>query len=94
MKAAAEELAPYVGELFETDEVTGAMADAGIAPEPSSLRPQFDRTIGAIFAEAGLEVPAAPWMQSGGRQGRHGEAMGYLLAELQYVQRTYPGAVW
>jgi ring-1,2-phenylacetyl-CoA epoxidase subunit PaaC len=94
MNAAAKELAPYVGELFETDDVTEAMADARIAPEPSSLRPEFDRTIGAVFAEAGMEVPAAPWMQSGGRQGRHGEAMGYLLAELQYMQRTYPGAVW
>jgi ring-1,2-phenylacetyl-CoA epoxidase subunit PaaC len=36
----------------------------------------------------------APWAQSGGRHGRHGEAMGFLLAELQYMQRTYPGAVW
>jgi ring-1,2-phenylacetyl-CoA epoxidase subunit PaaC len=94
MKAAAEELAPYVGELFEADEVTEAMTEAGIAPAPASLRPEFDRTIGAVFAEAGLEIPAAPWMQSGGRQGRHGEAMGYLLAELQYMQRTYPGATW
>jgi ring-1,2-phenylacetyl-CoA epoxidase subunit PaaC len=94
MKAAAEELAPYVGELFETDEVTEVMAEAGVAPDPASLRPEFDRTIGAIFAEARLEVPAAPWVQSGGRRGRHGEAMGYLLAELQYMQRTYPGAVW
>jgi len=94
MKAAAEELAPYVGELFETDEVTEAMAGAGIAPAPASLRPEFDRTIGAIFAEAGLEIPATPWMQSGGRQGRHGEHMGYLLAELQYMQGTYPGATW
>jgi ring-1,2-phenylacetyl-CoA epoxidase subunit PaaC len=94
MKAAAEELAPYVGELFEADGVTEAMTEAGIAPAPASLRPEFDRTIGAVFAEAGLEIPAAPWMQSGGRQGRHGEAMGYLLAELQYMQRTYPGATW
>jgi ring-1,2-phenylacetyl-CoA epoxidase subunit PaaC len=94
MKAAAEELAPYVGELFETDAVTEAMAKAGVAPDPATLRPEFDRTIGAIFAEAGLDIPAAPWTQSGGRQGRHGEAMGYLLAELQYMQRTYPGATW
>ena len=93
MKAAAEELAPYVGELFETDEVTEAMA-AGVAPDPASLRQEFDRTIGAVFVEAGLAIPAAPWAQSGGRHGRHGEAMGYLLADLQYMQRTYPGAVW
>jgi ring-1,2-phenylacetyl-CoA epoxidase subunit PaaC len=94
MKAAAEALAPYVGELFEADAVTDAMTAAGVAPDPSSLRSEFDRTIGAIFAEAHLEIPAASWAQSGGRRGRHGEAMGYLLAELQYMQRTYPGAVW
>ncbi|MGN6582262.1 MAG: 1,2-phenylacetyl-CoA epoxidase subunit PaaC [Rhizobiaceae bacterium] len=94
MKAAAEELAPYVDELFETDEVTETMAKAGIAPYPASLRPEFDRIVGAVFAEAGLGTPEAPWPQAGGRQGRHGEAMGYLLAELQYMQRTYPGAVW
>jgi ring-1,2-phenylacetyl-CoA epoxidase subunit PaaC len=94
MKGAADELAPYVGELFETDEVTEAMTGAGVAPDPATLRPEFDRTIGAIFAEAGLDIPAAPWMQSGGRQGRHGEHMGYLLDELQYMQRTYPGATW
>ena len=94
MKAAAEELAPYVGELFETDDVTEAMTVAGIAPDPASLKPEFDRIVGAVFAEAGLDVPVAAWPQTGGRQGRHGEAMGYLLAELQYMQRTYPGAVW
>jgi ring-1,2-phenylacetyl-CoA epoxidase subunit PaaC len=94
MRAAAEELAPYVGELFGTDDVTEAMAEAGIAPDPGALKPEFDRTVGAVFAEAGLEMPEAQWPQSGGRQGRHGEAMGYLLAELQYMQRTYPGAVW
>jgi ring-1,2-phenylacetyl-CoA epoxidase subunit PaaC len=80
--------------LFETDEVTEAMAAAGIAPDPASLRPEFDRTVGAIFAEARLDVPVAPWAQSGGRQGRHGEGMGFLLAELQHMQRTYPGATW
>lgn len=94
MKAAAEELAPYVGELFETDDVTEAMTAAGIAPDPASLKPEFDRIVGAVFAEAGLDVPEAAWPQTGGRQGRHGETMGYLLAELQYMQRTYPGAVW
>jgi ring-1,2-phenylacetyl-CoA epoxidase subunit PaaC len=94
MKTAAEELAPYVGELFETDDVTEAMTAAGIAPDPASLKPEFDRIVGAVFAEAGLDVPVAAWPQTGGRQGRHGEAMGYLLAELQYMQRTYPGAVW
>lgn len=94
LRQAAEELAPYVDELFGTDAVTEAMAAAGIAPDPASLRPEFERTLGAIFAEARLDMPKAEWPQTGGREGRHGETIGHLLAELQFMQRTYPGAVW
>lgn len=94
MQAAVEVLAPYVDELFETDTVSDAIAKAGIAPGPASVRPAFDATVGRVFAEAFLEAPKTVWPQTGGRQGRHGEAMGYLLADLQYMQRTYPGAVW
>lgn len=95
MRAAVEALAPYIDELFEIDEVTEAVAAAGIAPDPAALRPDFDRIIGPIFAEAGLEpLPAVQWPLSGGRKGHHDENMGYILAELQHMQRTYPGAVW
>jgi ring-1,2-phenylacetyl-CoA epoxidase subunit PaaC len=94
MRAAVEALAPYLDELFEADAVSDTVAEAGVAPDPASTRPEFDRTISAIFAEAGLEFSKPPYAQTGGRAGRHGEAMGYLLAELQYMQRTYPGAVW
>ncbi|MDN2566583.1 phenylacetate-CoA oxygenase subunit PaaC [Aquibium sp. A9E412] len=94
MAEAAEALAPYVDELFETDAVTRAVAAAGVAPEPASLRADFDATVARIFAEARLERPQARWAQTGGRAGRHGEAMGFLLAELQHMQRSYPGATW
>ncbi|MDF1598403.1 phenylacetate-CoA oxygenase subunit PaaC [Mesorhizobium sp. YIM 152430] len=94
MKQAVEELAPYVDELFDADAVTRTMVDAGIAPEPAALRQSFDRTIATIFSEAFLDMPTAPFAQRGGREGRHGEAMGFLLADLQYMQRTFPGAVW
>lgn len=94
LHAAAEALAPYVGELFESDAVSEAVAAAGLAPDPASLRPAFESIVGPILAEAFLDMPEAPWPQSGGRHGRHGEAMGYLLADLQYMQRTYPGATW
>lgn len=94
MRDAIEALAPYVDELFDGDAVTAAIAAAGIAPEPATLRPGFERTIGMIFAEAGLAPVEAPYARRGGREGRHGEAMGFLLAELQYMQRTYPGATW
>lgn len=94
MQAALTALAPYVDELFESDAVTDAIAEAGIAPSPASLRAPFEATVQPIFAEAFLDAPAAPWAKTGGRQGRHSEAMGFLLAELQYMQRTYPGAMW
>jgi ring-1,2-phenylacetyl-CoA epoxidase subunit PaaC len=74
--------------------VSDEIAQAGIAPDPATLRPEFDRTIGGIFAEAGLEIAKPAYAQTGGRTGRHGEAMGFLLTELQYMQRTFPGAVW
>lgn len=94
MKAAVVALAPYLDELFQTDGLTETIAEAGIAPDPAALRPAFDRVVLPVFAEAGLDMPEAQWPQSGGRQGRHGEHMGYLLAELQHMQRTYPGASW
>jgi ring-1,2-phenylacetyl-CoA epoxidase subunit PaaC len=74
--------------------VTLAIAEAGIAPEPMTVRSAFDRTVAQVFSEAMLELPEPTWPQGGGRAGRHTEAMGYLLAELQHMQRTYPGAVW
>lgn len=93
MNEAARWLAPYIGELFESDAVTKAVSDAGIAPEPQGVRAEFDATVDRVFAEAFLERPEAI-AKTGGRQGMHGEAMGFLLADLQYMQRTYPGAVW
>lgn len=95
MREAVDALAPYVNELFESDEVTEAIAAAGIAPEPASLRSDFERTIGAIFPEATLDpLPSIPYAKTGGRTGRHDENMGFILADLQYMQRTYPGAAW
>lgn len=94
MQAALTALAPYVDELFESDAVTAAMTESGIAPSPASLRAPFEATVQSVFAEAFLDAPAAPWAKTGGRQGLHSEAMGFLLAELQYMQRSYPGANW
>lgn len=94
MAAAVEALAPHVDELFESDAVTAAVAQAGIAPDPATLRAAFDAVVGPVFAEAGLQWVETPFGRTGGRQGRHSEAMGYLLAELQYMQRTYPGMTW
>lgn len=94
MKAAIDALAPYVDELFETDAVSEAIARDGIAPRPADLRPAFEATVRPVFSEAFLDMAETTWPKTGGRQGRHGEEMGFLLAELQHMQRTYPGATW
>ncbi|MCS6778965.1 MAG: phenylacetate-CoA oxygenase subunit PaaC [Geminicoccaceae bacterium] len=91
---ALETLWPYTGELFEVDAVGEAMIEAGIAPDPASVRPVFEQTIDRLLAEAGLARPVAAWMQTGGLRGVHTEHLGHLLAVMQHLQRAYPGAVW
>jgi ring-1,2-phenylacetyl-CoA epoxidase subunit PaaC len=93
-QAAVDELMPYAGEMFEVDEVEGTLIAAGIAVDPAPLRAEFDRTLTHILAEATLVRPASAWSQTGGRSGRHSEHLGHILAELQFLQRAYPGARW
>ncbi|WP_426939914.1 1,2-phenylacetyl-CoA epoxidase subunit PaaC [Pseudarthrobacter sp. S6] len=85
---------PYVAELFEDDELTARLAEAGAAVVPSTLKADFDRLTGEVLKEAELEVPDVPAAPGGGRHGRHSEHLGYLLAEMQVLAREYPGASW
>jgi ring-1,2-phenylacetyl-CoA epoxidase subunit PaaC len=85
---------PYVGELFETDELVTRLAEAGAAVEPSSLKADFDRLTGDVLKEAELEVPEVPFAPGGGRRGKHSEHLGYVLAEMQVLAREHPGASW
>jgi len=80
--------------MFESDEVERALIGAGIAPDPASLRARFDRTVADVMRESTLRLPRHEWMQSGGRAGRHTEHLGHILAEMQFLQRAYPGARW
>lgn len=91
---AVERLWPYTGELFEVDEADKALIDRRIAADPRLVKSAWDRTIEEVFAEAALARPKDGWMHSGGRRGRHSEHLGYILAELQFLQRAYPGATW
>ncbi|WP_426763949.1 1,2-phenylacetyl-CoA epoxidase subunit PaaC [Pseudarthrobacter sp. 1G09] len=85
---------PYVAELFRDDELTARLAEAGAAVAPSSLKEDFDRLTGEVLQEAELEVPDVPAAPGGGREGRHSEHLGYLLAEMQVLAREHPGASW
>ena len=93
-QAAVDELWPYSGEMFESDQVERALIEAGVAVDPATLRATWEKTINEVLDEATLTRPDDDYMQSGGRIGRHGEHLGHILAELQFVQRAYPGATW
>ena len=88
-QTALDDLWPYTGELF-----TSLPSDGDIAPDPMPLRKTWSASVSLILARATLERPPDGWMQSGGRSGRHTEHLGHLLAEMQFLQRAYPGATW
>ena len=94
MLKASEALGPFVGELFESDEITTAAADAGYIPLPADLRDAWTAQVTDICEQGTFEPKLDSYAQTGGRNGQHTEDMGFLLAELQYVQRTYPNMTW
>ena len=84
----------YTGEMFEMDEVDETLVGVGIAPDLASLKPLWESKVREILTEATVNVPESGWMHSGGRKGVHSEHLGYLLSELQYLQRSIPNAKW
>jgi ring-1,2-phenylacetyl-CoA epoxidase subunit PaaC len=94
MQAALDDLWPYAGELFVDDATDRALAEAGVAPAPSSLRPRWDAVVLPLLGRATLEPPASGFAHKGGRRGVHTEHLGYILAEMQFLQRAYPNSVW
>lgn len=94
MQEAIDGLWRYTAELFETDDVEAELAAEGIAPLSSELRDGWERTVDDVLERATLTRPADPFQTSGGRSGVHTEHLGHLLAEMQWMQRAYPGLTW
>ncbi|HEX7537888.1 MAG TPA: 1,2-phenylacetyl-CoA epoxidase subunit PaaC [Dermatophilaceae bacterium] len=95
MQEALERVAPHVAELFEDDVVSVAAAEAGVGTLPSSLWERASGQVARVVDRATLTPPGAPaWRSRGGRDGIHSRPMGYLLAEMQHVARSHPGATW
>ncbi len=94
MKEALEDLWMFAGELTTPDDIDRRMAEAGIAPELEAIRPRYWKKVEEVLEEATLPKPANDWMQSGGKRGLHSEHLGYILAEMQFLQRAYPGLEW
>jgi len=91
MKMAVEVLHPYTDELFVE---IGGDIEKTLLPSRGDMRSRHETVISSVFAEAGLSIPKIAFPLSGGREGRHGEEFGFLLTELQYMQRSYPLQTW
>jgi ring-1,2-phenylacetyl-CoA epoxidase subunit PaaC len=94
MQAGVERVWPYVDEMFRSDPLEQTLAADGIAVDVAALRPAWDEYVTAVLREATLIRPDIWTAPGGGRQGLHTERLGYLLAEMQHMARSHPGARW
>lgn len=94
MQAGLEAEWPYAEELFDGSYVDAALLETGVAVDPSTLRERWAGRVVAVVEEATLTVPTSRPAVTGGRRGIHTEEMGYLLAEMQHLARSHPGASW
>ena len=94
MQQALEDCAPCVPELFETDNCYRHLVECRIAPDIQALESEWHHQTKQVLDEATLEMPEIGHAMSGGRQGLHSEDLGYLLNEIKFLQRAYPGLSW
>jgi ring-1,2-phenylacetyl-CoA epoxidase subunit PaaC len=94
VQAGLNEMWPYTHELFTADEIESAAANLGFGVDPSVLQPAWLEMVDDALGRAGLVKPEDEWAPGGGKAGVHTEHLGYILAEMQFLQRAYPGAEW
>ncbi len=94
IQRAVDDIWRYTGELFLADDVDRAAAAAGVGVDSSTLEGPWRAHVDDVFARATLTVPEVKFMQRGGRTGKHTEHLGHMLAEMQIVARSFPGAAW
>jgi ring-1,2-phenylacetyl-CoA epoxidase subunit PaaC len=84
----------YTGELFHQTDADKAMVAIGVAVDVTTLKEMYYAKINSVLLKATIDIPESKWFQKGGKNGVHTEHLGYLLADMQYMQRTYPGMEW
>lgn len=94
IQASLDELWPWTGELAWQDGVDVELRKSGVVPDLEPLRKPFEAMVRDVITRATLTLPAGPMRMSRGRQGKHTEHLGHLLAEMQIVARSHPGAKW
>ncbi|WDI30685.1 phenylacetate-CoA oxygenase subunit PaaC [Hyphococcus flavus] len=93
MQNALDALWPFAGELTQPDAIDDELAQRGLAPDLADIKTRHEERMRAALKEATLQVPEAA-IRKGGKQGMHSEGLGYLLSDMQWLQRAYPGAEW
>jgi ring-1,2-phenylacetyl-CoA epoxidase subunit PaaC len=91
---ALDDIWEYSGEFFEADEVDQMMLDAGIGVNLAKIKAEWHKNVAEVLEAATLTKPQDDFMQLGGKNGIHTEYMGFILAEMQYMQRAYPNCEW
>ncbi|KKI41627.1 phenylacetate-CoA oxygenase subunit PaaI [Obesumbacterium proteus] len=94
MQQAINDLWRFTGELFHSDDVERRLAEQGIAVNPESLQAPWLQIVQQVLQEATLQLPEEEAYRHGGKQGKHTEHLGFMLAEMQFLQRAYPGCRW
>ncbi len=94
LQTALDELWMYHGELVQPNEVDLELAKSGVGVDLEKIKPLFNEKIEEVLSKATLNIPTDTWMQSGGKDGKHSEHLGYILADMQFLQRAYPGVEW
>jgi len=94
VQESVNELMRFADELFFKNEVNEVLLSEGVIGNIEDFKQQYYQNVNKILLEATLTIPELKYHQKGGRIGNHSEQMGFLLAEMQYMQRTYPGMEW
>jgi len=94
ISGALGELWMYTGEIFQFSSYERQAASEGMGVDLVSIRSKWEEKVKEVFDEATLTRPGNVFMQTGGKEGKHTEHLGYILAELQFMQRAYPNSEW
>ena len=94
LQDAVNYLYPYCSEFFRENDIEKEMKDQGIGPDLNQVKKAFDNNIESIVAETGITIPGNLRLYDDGKNGVHSEHLGYILSQLQYMQRTYPNMTW
>ncbi len=94
MQSALDELWSYTGEMLDFDDLSPTLVSQGMVPQAQGIAEAFNQHVSETLQQATLTQPASEFVRRGGKTGIHSEHLGYVLAEMQFLQRAYPGATW